>query len=151
MAGELTRQEARAKLDELYHRVRDKFLPEDTAKAVAEGKFWEWEDQADALDRELTGGFLEILGQLSEQAKLEDPGACPFCGSKVVRWLDAEGQRERRSKHGEVVLPRQVAQCRSCDRSFSPSGAGLGSGLPGVPDAAGFGQGVPGICDDAIL
>ena len=151
MAGEMTRQEARVKFDELCQRVRDKFLPEDTAKAVAEGKFWEWEDQADALDRELTGGFLEILGRLSGQAKLQQPGPCPFCGSKRVRWLDFEGQRERRSKHGEVVLPRQVAQCRSCDRSFSPSGAGLGSGRQGVPDAAGFGEGVPGIGDDAIV
>src|ERR1035437_3184057 len=80
------------------------------------GKFWEWEDQADALDRELTGGFLEILGQLSGQAKLEDPGACPFCGSKRVRWLDVEGQRERRSKHGEVVLPRQNHPPSSSER-----------------------------------
>src|ERR1035437_6291771 len=151
MAGELTRPGERAEVGELFHPGGGKVLPEDTAKAVAEGKFWEWEDQADALDRELTGGFLEILGQLSGQAKLEDPGACPFCGSKRVRWRDVEGQRERRSKHGEVVLPRQVAQCRSCDRSFSPSGAGLGTGRKGVPDAAGFGQGLPGIGDDAIV
>ena len=151
MAGEMTRQEARAKFDELCQRVRDKFLPEDSSKPVAEGKFWQWEDQADALDRELTGGFLEILGQLSGQAKLKEPGACPFCGSKRVRWLKAEGQRERRSKHGEVVLPRQVAQCRSCDRSFSPSGTDLGSRLPDRPDAAGSGEGVPGIGVDAKL
>ena len=151
MAGELTRQEARTKFDELCRRARDKFLPADGSQPAGEGKFWEWEEQADALDRELTGGFLEILGQLSGQAKLEDPGACPFCGSPHVRWLKAEGQRERRSKHGEVVLPRQVAQCRSCDRSFSPSGASVGSGRAGGPDAAGLGQGVPGIGDDAIL
>lgn len=143
MAGELTRQEARTKFDDLCRRVRDKYLPEDSAKPVAEGKFWEWEDQADAVDRELTAGFLEILGQLSGQAKLENPGCCPFCGGQRVRWLDAGGQRERRSKHGEVVLPRQVAQCRSCDRSFSPSGASVGSRRQGGADAAGVGQGMP--------
>lgn len=151
MAGILTRQEARAKFDELCRRVRDKYLPADGSQPVAEGKFWEWEDQADAVDRELTAGFLELLGQLSGQAQLADPGACPFCGSPRVRWLHAEGQRERRSKHGAVVLPRQVAQCRSCDRSFSPSGAALGSGPAGGADAPGVGQGVPGIGHDAIL
>ena len=143
MAGEITRQEARARFDELCRRVRDKYLPEDASKPVAEGSFWQWEDQADALDREFTGGFLEILGRLSGQAKFDEPGPCPFCGSKRVRWLDTAGQRERRSKHGEVVLPRQVAQCRSCDRSFSPSGAGLGSGCESRPDAPGAGQSMP--------
>lgn len=143
MAGELTRQEARSKLDALYRRVRDKYLPEAAGQPAAEEKFWQWEDQADALDREFTGGFLEILGQLSGQAKLEHPGCCPFCGGQKVRWLDAGGQRERLSKHGEVVLPRQVAQCRSCDRSFSPSGAGVGPGREGGPDAASAGQGMP--------
>jgi hypothetical protein len=151
MAGELTRQEARSKFDDLCRQVRDKYLPEDLGKGVAEGKFWEWEDQADALDRELTGAFLEILGQLSGGAKLEDPGSCPFCQSVHVRWLDPAGQRERRSKHGAVVLPRQVAQCRSCDRSFSPSGAGVGSGRAGGPDPAGVGQGMPGVGDDAVV
>lgn len=151
MAGEVTRQEARQGILEIVGRMLDKYIPEDPSKPVKDGLFWDWEDMADEFDREVTGTFVEVLARLSGQARVEHPGACPFCGSPHVRWLKAEGQRERRSKHGEVVLPRQVAQCRSCDRSFSPSGAGVGSGCPGGPDAAGLGQGVPGIGDDTIV
>ena len=151
MAGEVTRQEARQQVREMVERMLDKHIPEDPNKPVKDGLFWEWEDMADEFDREVTGTFVEVLACLSGQASAKQPGPCPFCGSKRVRWLGSSGQRERRSKHGEVVLPRQVAQCRSCDRSFSPSGAGLGSRRAGGPDAAGVGQGMPGIGTDAIV
>ena len=151
MAGEVTRQEARQQVREIVERMLDKHIPEDPNKPVKDGLFWDWEEMADEFDREVTGRFVEALAELSGKASVAHPGPCPFCGSQRVRWLDTSGQRERRSKHGEVVLPRQVAQCRSCDRSFSPSGAGLGSGCPGGPDAAGLGQGMPGVGDDAIV
>ena len=139
MAGIRTRQEAR---DHVLSRVKgllDRMIPEDESQPVKDGVFWEWEEMADEFDRESTASLMEALAGLSGQAKLNHPGACPACGCLRTRWLDQEKQQERQSKHGVVVLPRQVARCRSCGRSFSPSGAALAAGSPGGPDAAGGG------------
>ena len=137
------RQAARQRLDGVYEKLRDKYLPGDEKQPLQDGLFWEWEEMADAFDRELTAALLEELAGLSQHAALAAPGPCPFCQSPNTKWLAAEGQQERRSKHGAVVLPRQVARCRPCGRSFSPSGATLGSGPAGAFDAAGGGAGVP--------
>lgn len=150
MAGEMSRQEARERVLATLKKMLDKHLPEDEKLPVKDGKFWEWEDMADEFDREVTGAFVESLAAVSGQAKLEQPGACPFCGCKRVRWLEKCKQRERQSKHGVVVLPRQVARCRSCGRSFSPSGAGLGSGRQDDADATGGGESLPGGGPDAL-
>ena len=132
-----TRQEARERLDGVYQRLRDKYLPADESQPVKDGQFWEWEEMADEFDRQMTAAFLEELVGLSKHAVLAEPGPCPFCQSTNTKWLDDQGQQERRSKHGEVVLPRQVARCRPCGRSFSPSGAALASGCQRASDAAG--------------
>lgn len=137
MAGRLTRQEARAELRKVFEASLDQYIPADESQPVKDGLFYEWEDQADAFDRQVTGKLVEVLAGLSGQARPTQPGACPHCQSAHTRWLDAAAQQERQSKHGAVVLPRQRAQCRSCGRSFSPAGGRLGSGLPGGPDAAG--------------
>ena len=139
MAGLSTRQEAR---DHVMTRVKallDRMIPEDESQPVKDGVFWEWEEMADAFDREATAALVEALAGLSEQAKLAHPGACPACGCLRTRWLEADKQLERRSKHGVVVVPRQVARCRSCGRSFSPSGATLETRSAGGADAAGGG------------
>ena len=139
MSGKMSRQEARERLDAVYFKLRDRYLPADESQPMPAGTFWEWEQQAEELDRGVTGTFLEVLAGSSSQASLAEPGPCPFCGSANTKWLEEEGQRERRSKHGLVVLPRQVARCRPCGRSFSPSGAALGSGPRGGSDAPGGG------------
>ena len=144
MAGISTRQEAR---DHVFTRVKallDRMIPEDESKAVKDGLFWEWEEMGDEFDREVTASLMEALAGLSGQAKLDHPGACPACGCQRTRWLDQDKQQERRSKHGVVVLPRQVARCRSCGRSFSPSGKALEPGSSGGPDAQGGRAGEPG-------
>ncbi len=138
------RQEARERLDGVYERLREKYLPADESQPVADGKFRQWEAMADEFDREMTAAFMEELARLSDASELAEPGACPHCQSASTRWLEAHGQRERQSKHGVVVLPRQVARCRSCGRSFSPSGKPVGVGSPGASDAACGGAGEPG-------
>jgi hypothetical protein len=150
MAGITTRQEARDHVLTKVKKLLDRMIPEDESQPVKDGLFWEWEEMGDAFDREATASLMEALAGLSGKAKLEVPGPCPACGSKKVRWLDASKQQERQSKHGVVVLPRQVARCRSCGRSFSPSGAGLGSGRADASDAAGAGEGLPGSGADAL-
>ena len=143
MKGQLSDQEALARLDGVYFRLREKYFPAGGNPVVKTGSFWEWEDLADEFDRELTGTFLEVVAASSGQAALAEPGPCPFCQSTNTKWLDDAGQQERRSKHGAVVLPRQVARCRPCGRSFSPSGATVASGPRRASDAAGGRTGVP--------
>ena len=144
MAGLIGRLEAREKMMELCQDLMDRYIPEDESQPVEDGSFVEWEEMADEFEREITGGFLEVLAQLSEAAAMAKPGLCPHCQSGNVKWLDSGGQRERQSEHGPVVVPRQVARCRSCDRSFSPSGSGVGHGLAGQPNAQGIETGVSG-------
>ena len=139
MAGIRTRQEAR---DHVMTRVKgllDRMIPEDASQPVKDGIFWEWEEMADEFDRETTAALMEALAGLSGQAQLKNPGSCPACGCLRTRWLDEDRQAERQSKHGVVVLPRQVARCRSCGRSFSPSGRTLETRSPGASDPAGGG------------
>ena len=143
MAGITTRQEARDRVLTTVKKLLDQMIPEDETQPVKDGVFWEWEEMADAFDREATASLMEALAGLSAKAKLAEPGACPGCGSQNVRWLDESKQLERQSKHG-VVVPRQVARCRSCGRSFSPSGGPLEVGSRGASDAAGGRAGEPG-------
>jgi hypothetical protein len=144
MAGITTRQEARDHVLITVKKLLDQMIPEDEKQPVKDGVFWEWEEMADEFDRGTTASLMEALAGLSAKAKLSEPGVCPTCDSKNTRWLDEEKQLERQSKHGVVVVPRQVARCRSCGRSFSPSGGILEIGSRGASDAAGGGAGEPG-------
>lgn len=109
MAGIIKRQEALEKLDQLYRACREQIISSDPSKPVKDGKFYEWEELADEFSREMTSGVIEVLAQMSEVAELKDAGHCPYCHSRRVRWLGRSGQRERTSKHGPVVVPRQVS------------------------------------------
>ncbi len=129
MAGLIGRLEAREKMMELCQALVDRYIPKKENKNIADGLFVKWEEMADEFEREITGGFLEVLAQMSAGTDLAKPGLCPHWQSGNMKWLDSGGQRERQSEHGPVVVPRQVACCRSCGRSFSPSGSGVGSGL----------------------
>jgi hypothetical protein len=144
MAGTMTRQEAREHVLSRMKAILDRMMPADAGMPVKDGVFREWEDMADEFDRETTAALMEALAGLSEKAKLDQPGVCPACASANVRWLDPDKQQERQSKHGVVVLPRQVARCRSCGRSFSPSGTAVATGPARASHAAGGGEGVPG-------
>ena len=138
------REAARERVLAVVRQALDRYIPGDGSQPVKDGRFWEWEELADRFEREVTGVFLEELAQLSAGAVLAEPGPCPHCGSGTTKWLEVAGQRERQSKHGPVVLPRQVARCRPCGRSFSPSGGAVGSGPADAHDAASPGETQPG-------
>ena len=140
-----SRESARERVLAVVRGALDKYIPADPNQPVKDGKFWEWEELADAFDREVTAAFIEELAGLSAGASLAKPCVCPFCGSANTKWLDDQAKRERQSKHGTVVLPRQVARCRPCGRTFSPSGGKLGLGSSGRRDTAGGRAGEPGI------
>lgn len=137
MAALISRKEAREQLRKQFEATLERHIPSDASKPVRGDTFREWEDQADVVCREMGGAFLEAMSQLHGQARVAMPGSCPHCGSGSTRFLEAEGQQERQSLHGPVVLPRQAARCRSCGRSFSPAGAGVGPGGRLAVDAQG--------------
>ena len=118
-ARERVLQTVRAKLDEL--------LPAAESVPLRGQTFREWEDQADEFDRTVTATLLEELAALQASAQVSVGGRCPYCGSERV-YLDKRASRptELQTHHGVVVIPRQSGRCRSCDRTFSPSGPGLG-------------------------
>jgi hypothetical protein len=137
------RELARQRLQGVCQKLLDKYIPADEKKPVKDGLFREWEDLADEFDRQMTGAFLEEMVRLSSHARQSEAGACPHCQSANTKWLESQGQRERRSNHGVVVLPRQVARCRSCGRSFSPSGAAVAAESQRASDAQGPGKDEP--------
>jgi hypothetical protein len=142
------REAARGRVLEVVGKALDRHIPLDESKPVRDETFWGWEELGDEFDREVTAAFMEELAGLSAGAALGEPGCCPFCTSGNTKWLNEQGQRERQSKHGPVVLPRQVARCRSCGRSLSPSGAAVVAGPAGGPDAGGAGG--PGVGGAAL-
>ena len=110
----------------VFEAALDRIIPADECKTLRGRTFVEWEEQADAFDRDVTTTLLEERAALEETAQV-DPGAlgrCPHCGSDRLYLQEAEFLNKTiRTPHGETVLGQQSVRCRSCDRSFSPSGA----------------------------
>lgn len=133
MASLTDRQQSRQRLDGVFHRLLDRFVPADESVPLKGRTFREWEDQADQFDREMTAAFLEELAALDSSARGDSGGCCPHCGSERV-YLVKGGERktELQTKHGRVVLEQQQCRCRSCDRTFSPSGSRLGPAVSGA-------------------
>src|ERR1039458_2705530 len=88
MTGMLNREAARERVLAVVRAALDKYIPADPNQPVKDGKFWEWEELADAFDREVTAAFIEELAGLSAGASLAKPCVCPFCGS-----ADRSGER----------------------------------------------------------
>ena len=127
MAALTDRKAARARMLAVFHAALDRVIPADESVPLRGGTFLEWEQQADELERELLPTFLEERAALEDQARVEQAGRCPHCGSDRV-YLEKQRVHpvERRTPHGVVVLAEQSCRCRSCDRSFSPSGPSVG-------------------------
>jgi hypothetical protein len=149
MAVLTDRKTARARMLAVFQAAWDRVIPADESVPLRGGTFREWERQADELDRAVTPMLLEELAALEDQAQVEHAGRCPHCGSDRV-YLERQRVRsvERQTPHGVVVLREQTCRCRSCDRTFSPSGPGLGPtaggrSVAGGGPATGAGRGQP--------
>jgi DNA-directed RNA polymerase subunit RPC12/RpoP len=130
MAALTDRQKARERLNQVFQSVLDKMIPNDEATPLPGRKFVDWEDLGDEMERTIVPVFLEERAALESSAYLDHGGHCPYCGSDrlyLIKQTDEEDQVEVLTPHGPVVLRKQRCRCRSCGRSFSPSGAGLGS------------------------
>jgi hypothetical protein len=144
MPSRTNRQQARERLDAIYQSLRDKLIPADESEPLQGGVFLDWENQADQIEKELCVAFLEERAALEAAAQVQGGGRCPHCGSDRVYLMKEESQVEVRSAHGPVVMHKQRCRCRSCDRTFSPSGARLADARGGGVDAEGGSAGKPG-------
>jgi hypothetical protein len=142
MAALTDRQKSRERLAQVFQSVLDKMVPADEAVPLPGGrKFVQWEDLADEMDRTLVPVFLEERAALEASAQADCGGRCPNCQSDRVYLIKEARKTEVQTPHGVVVLTKQSCRCRQCDRSFSPSRAGLGPAGGGqcVPQGGGAG------------
>lgn len=123
MAATTDRQAARERLLALAKAQIDKLIPADESVPLRGQFFADFEDQADELERTVCPAFLEERVALSAGAKVVDGGVCPHCGSDRVYLESRVSEVELLTPHGMMPMTQQHARCRSCDRSFSPSGA----------------------------
>jgi hypothetical protein len=141
MAALTDRQKAREKLSQVFQSILDKMIPADEAVPLSGSKFVEWEDLGDEVDRTLVPVFLEERAALDASAQADCGGRCPHCHSDRVYLIKQVARVEVLTPHGTVVLNKQRCRCRSCDRSFSPSRARLGSARRGESLTQGGGAG----------
>ena len=144
MASLTDRQKARERLRAAFEAQLDKLIPPDDSLPLRGGKFIEWEDQADELEQTLCTTFLEERAALEYSAQADCGGRCPHCSSTRVYLIKQAQQVEVLTPHGPVVLHKQRCRCRSCDRSFSPSRAGLGVAARSAPEPQGGAAGRAG-------
>lgn len=141
MSSRTNREQSRQRLDAIYQKLRDKLIPADESVPLEGDKFIDWENQSDLIEKELCTAFLEERAGLDAVAQVQGGGRCPHCGSDRVYLMKEPSKVEVRSPHGPVVLHKQRCRCRACDRTFSPSGAGLGFAGGGGVVAQGGGAG----------
>lgn len=136
MSARTTRQAARERIFKTFQAALDQLIPADESRPLRGSRFIDFEDQVEALSRQVIPVVLEERSALEPGAKVELPGPCPHCGSPRVYLKREETQPEVHSPHGPVVVPKQHARCRACGRSFSPSGTRVGPADGGTADAA---------------
>ena len=123
MPARSSRQEARARAMAVFKESLDRVIPEDESVPLKGSTFRDWEDQVEAIRRAVLPTVLEERAALEDNARVEDGGRCPSCGSDRVYLEKGETAGEVLGPHGPVVVHKQHCRCRSCGRSFSPSGA----------------------------
>lgn len=123
MPATTTRQEALERICKTFHDALERMIPADENQRLQGNTFRDFELQTQAFKAALIPVLLEERARLTESAELKEAGCCPHCGSQRTRWIAATDQKEIRGPDGVIVLTKQHARCRSCDRSFSPSGS----------------------------
>jgi len=122
MSALTTREDARGRLRKVFEVALDHLIPSDESVPLKGTRFADFEDQVEALGREVLPVALEERAALERNAEVSNPGYCPFCGAARV-YLKKVTQPESLSPQGEVVIRKQHARCRTCGGSFSPSGS----------------------------
>jgi len=117
-----SRPKARKRVMKTFREALNRVIPPDESVPLRGGTFLDFENQVEEVARALLPTLLEERAALERNARVDDPGRCPHCGSDRVYLKKDQVQAEIRSPHGMVVVEKQQARCRACGRSFSPSG-----------------------------
>jgi hypothetical protein len=123
MSAIRTRQEARERIAKNFFDALDRIIPADESVPLKGTTFRDFELQARQVKETVIPTLLEERAALSESASQQQAGLCPRCGSDRTYLEPRDKQKELRSPDGVVVVTRQSARCRACNRSFSPSGS----------------------------
>lgn len=121
MPARTTRQQARERVLKTMIEALDRMIPPDETAPLRGSTFRDWEDQAAEVRRAVLPTLLEERAALEANARVDEPGRCPHCGSDRVYLERQETTPEVITPDGPVVLARQHCRCRACDGSFSPS------------------------------
>jgi hypothetical protein len=121
MPARTTRQQARERVLKTMVEALDRMIPPDETAPLRGSTFRDWEDQAAEVRRAVLPTLLEERAALEQNARVEEPGRCPHCGSDRVYLGQQETTPEVVSPDGPVVLTKQHCRCRACDGSFSPA------------------------------
>jgi hypothetical protein len=122
MAAWRTRQQARERILATFAAALDRIIPGDESQPLRGGRFLDGEEQAEDFVQAVTPVLLEERAALEDNAQVSVGGRCPFCSSEPVYLEKRLVKQEVQTPHGRVVLEQQRGRCRSCDRTFSPSG-----------------------------
>ena len=123
MSALTTRREARERLRKVFEGAWDPMIPPHESVPLKGSRFTDFEDQVEALGREVLPVALEERAALESKAEVTHPGCCPYCGSAPVYLKKKVTPPELLSPQGTVVLRQQHARCRACGKAFSPSGS----------------------------
>jgi hypothetical protein len=121
MPARITRTEARERLIDTFMAALDRIIPEDESKPLKGTTFASWEDQADAFKQAVVPTLLEERAALEPNARVEQGGHCPFCGSDSVYLEKQTTTPEILTPDGPAAIQKQHCRCRTCGGSFSPS------------------------------
>jgi hypothetical protein len=121
-----TRQAARERLQKMAQAAIDRLIPANEGQPLRGVTFADFENQTYAAGNDVLTAMMEERSKLERNARVEEAGRCPYCGSERTYLEAGAKQEERRSPSGPLVLERQDARCRACNGSFSPSGEKLG-------------------------
>ena len=137
MSARTTRQQARARVMATFSASLERMIPANESVPMRGATLLDFENQVEALIRDVAPMLLEERAALEPNARAEEGGRCPHCASeRVYRMDDQPRPMAWCSPHGVVDLPQQSFRCRSCGRTFSPSSAGLGVAGRDDADAA---------------
>jgi hypothetical protein len=145
-----TRKDARERLLKLFCESLDGMIPPEESTPLKGQTFRDFEEQVEAVRRAVLPAILEERAALEPTASVQNAGHCPYCGSDRLYLEKEPNKTEIISPHGPVVLIRQRARCRCCDRSFSPSRSGVGPAGGSTADASGGRTSGAGSGDSAL-
>ena len=134
-----SRKEARERLLKLFADSLERIFPADETSPLRGQTFGDFENQVENMRRAVLPAILEERTALEPTAHVECGGHCPFCQSQRVYLQKEAKKKEVIGPHGPVVMMQQMARCRNCGRSFSPSEASVGPARGGPADATGGG------------